>query len=191
MGPFTAISAAFAKTLTFNGRSSRSEFWWYFLALALVQGAAFAADIATVLPYIFAEDIAAMMQFSVFDFFSFWVVLLTGLTSISLQVRRLHDAGYSGFWLFINIVPLGALVLLVFFVMPSKQETSHWGPPAAGGRDVKGRPVTQDAHTRAMQGYACLFERDREPSPEALAARKAEISAYYRSKVLKPQGDPA
>jgi hypothetical protein len=36
-----------------------------------------------------------------------------------------------------------------------------------------------------MQGYGLLFDKDKQPTQQQLAARKAEVSDYYRSRVTK------
>jgi uncharacterized membrane protein YhaH (DUF805 family) len=54
--------------------------------------------------------------------------ILTGLVglalllpSLAVTVRRLHDIGRSGWWIFIAIIPvIGALVLLYWYVQPSQ-----------------------------------------------------------------------
>ncbi|MCX5514141.1 DUF805 domain-containing protein [Kaistia algarum] len=54
--------------------------------------------------------------------------ILTGLVSLGLllpsiavTVRRLHDVGRSGWWIFLGLLPLiGALVLLYWYVQPSQ-----------------------------------------------------------------------
>jgi hypothetical protein len=72
------------------------------------------------------------------------------------------------------------------YVLPSQNSTTVHGTPAAGPVvDRTGKPLTVDAHKRAMQGYALLLDKDKRPSPEQQAARKAEIGDYYRTHVLK------
>ncbi|HEY8242609.1 MAG TPA: DUF805 domain-containing protein, partial [Casimicrobiaceae bacterium] len=47
--------------------------------------------------------------------------------------RRLHDTGRSGWWLLIGLVPLvGAIVLIVFYVMDSQPGTNQYGPNPKG-----------------------------------------------------------
>ena len=42
------------------------------------------------------------------------------LPGLGLSVRRLHDTGRSGWWIFINVIPLiGQLIYLYFTVQPS------------------------------------------------------------------------
>lgn len=51
------------------------------------------------------------------------------IPSIAVGVRRLHDTGRTGWWLLIGFIPLiGAIVLIVFFVLDSQPGTNAYGP---------------------------------------------------------------
>ena len=51
------------------------------------------------------------------------------LPSLAVSVRRLHDIGRTGWWLFIYFVPVvGPLLLLYFFVQPSDEAPNRYGP---------------------------------------------------------------
>lgn len=41
------------------------------------------------------------------------------IPSLAISVRRLRDAGKHWAWLFISLIPLGAIVLIVFLCMPT------------------------------------------------------------------------
>jgi uncharacterized membrane protein YhaH (DUF805 family) len=58
------------------------------------------------------------------DFFS----LLIFLPSLAVSVRRLHDIGMNGWWVLLNLVPLGGLVLLVLFCQDSQPGDNNYGP---------------------------------------------------------------
>ena len=53
------------------------------------------------------------------------VILLPGL---SLCCRRLHDTGRSGHWQWLNLVPYGGIVVLVFCCMDSQRGSNQYGP---------------------------------------------------------------
>lgn len=90
---FEAIRVCLIKYAEFNGRASRSEFWWFALFVTLVTAA---------LAYI---DQNAVSIFSV-------AILLPFL---AVGARRLHDTGRSGWWLFFLLVPIGGLIILGFW----------------------------------------------------------------------------
>ena len=53
-------------------------------------------------------------------------ILLPGL---AVAIRRLHDTGRSGWWLFISLVPLiGSFILLYFYLQNSQPGVNQYGP---------------------------------------------------------------
>jgi uncharacterized membrane protein YhaH (DUF805 family) len=187
MGPITAISTVLSKIFTYSGRASRSEYWWYYLACVLIGLVCLAIDSITIIKLVDLHGEEAMFHIRPLQLATVWAWIATVPPYISVTVRRLHDAGFSGFWTLLYFVPLGGLVLVILHILPSQGTTTAHGTPASGPVvDRTGKPVTADAHQRAMQGYALLFDKDKKPSPQMQAARKAEISDYYRNNVLKP-----
>jgi uncharacterized membrane protein YhaH (DUF805 family) len=56
------------------------------------------------------------------------VNLLLLLPWLAVGVRRLHDTNRTGWWLLIGLVPIvGAIVLLVFFVMDGTHGMNSYG----------------------------------------------------------------
>ncbi len=99
-----AISGAFSHLLTFRGRASRSAFWWFALVAAIAW---------LVLSFIENRSTIAGVILYIIIGLPLWVASLT------LAVRRLHDADHSGWWWWIGLVPLvGWIVLLVFYLLP-------------------------------------------------------------------------
>jgi uncharacterized membrane protein YhaH (DUF805 family) len=186
MGPLTAISTAVAKIFNFSGRAGRSEYWWYFLLYLVVFSICGFLDGAMVVALAEQQGEAAITSLGIFDFKTVIAAVFLMPPMISLTVRRLHDAGFSGFWILIYLVPLGGFALLVLHALPSTgRTTAHGAPAARPTTDPSGKSVPVDAHKRAMQGYAMLYEKDKVPTAETQAARKAEIAEYYRTQVLK------
>lgn len=98
----------------FIGRASRSEYWWFAL---------FNFILAAVISVVFySGDTARMVVTGIVN-----LVLL--LPCLGLSVRRLHDIGKSGWWLFISLIPLvGAILLLVWFCKDSEPQANEYGP---------------------------------------------------------------
>jgi uncharacterized membrane protein YhaH (DUF805 family) len=68
-------------------------------------------------------------------------VLIPG---IAVQVRRLHDIGKSGVWIFISLVPIiGGIWLLVLNCSEGQNGQNQYGP------DPKGRLSEHDANVFA------------------------------------------
>ena len=106
-----AIRDGFSKYVTFSGRSSRSAYWWWYLFGILVLVVSLAIDYA-----LGAGGLLYVL-----------VALAMLLPNLAVLVRRLHDAGHSGWWLLIALLPLiGAIVLLVFTVQDS-EPPNQWG----------------------------------------------------------------
>ncbi|KEJ88753.1 DUF805 domain-containing protein [Sulfitobacter donghicola] len=187
-GPFTAITQAFVHIFNFSGRSTRSEFWWPYLLFTTIYLVATVFDALTFISLVQQHGQNAILELGAASFASPLIALVIFVPILSLSIRRLHDAGFSGFWLLISFIPIvGWLALFVMYLLPSSGKSGlHGSPKQPALNNPSAPPVTIDAHKRAMQGYALLFEKDKEVTPEMQAARKAEISEYYRSKVLKP-----
>jgi len=113
----------------FDGRASRSEFWYF--ALFSFLGSLFFGLIDTLIinPMLGATP-DQMGQGGILQFI-FALVLL--IPSIALAVRRLHDIGKSGWWYLIVFVPIvGILVLLYFFVLDSQPGSNQYGSNPKG-----------------------------------------------------------
>nr|WP_228117023.1 DUF805 domain-containing protein [Lactobacillus amylolyticus] len=42
-------------------------------------------------------------------------------------VRRLHETNHSGWWLWLDLIPLGWLFILYFLILPTVEEPVRWG----------------------------------------------------------------
>lgn len=92
--------------IDFAGRATRTQFWLFALFNFIVY----------IVLYILASKVA-----------SFFSILLTIyslallLPSLAIAARRLHDIGRSAWWLLLLLVPvIGPIVLLIFYILPSK-----------------------------------------------------------------------
>ncbi|MBB2988503.1 DUF805 domain-containing protein [Terracoccus luteus] len=56
------------------------------------------------------------------------LVLAAFLPNLALTVRRLHDTGRSGWWIFLGMIPvIGSIVLLVFYATDSQRGANQYG----------------------------------------------------------------
>ncbi|MCM3500436.1 DUF805 domain-containing protein [Microbacterium sp. P26] len=125
-----AVQRFFKKYATFSGRASRSEFWWWILAnavitfvlsmLALITGGGGGVDAA-------GNPVPPSGLGLVFLIVLFLWGLATIVPHLALLARRLHDSNRSGFWMFIAFVPLvGGIILLVFELLPSDPQGARF-----------------------------------------------------------------
>jgi len=67
-------------------------------------------------------------------------IAATFIPNLALGFRRLHDTNRSAWWLLIGLVPfVGAVVLIVFYLLPSTPGDNNYGPQplsSAGGDSV-------------------------------------------------------
>ena len=145
-----AVKTCFAKYVTFSGRARRSEHWYFFLFITLIQIVLYIwlmtgimgpmgefiqrggdpQDVEAIkeifLGAITSPACIALIAFS----------LATLLPIIAVQIRRMHDTGRSGWWsmtywggnLLSVFVPFASLVGAIWFIStepPSPSATSR------------------------------------------------------------------
>lgn len=95
-----------SKYAQFEGKATRSEYWYFVLANLII------AIILGIISGIIGDETGIL---------SLIYGLIVFLPTLAVAVRRLHDIGKSGWWWFINIVPIiGSIWFLILMVMPSK-----------------------------------------------------------------------
>ncbi|PFG44642.1 uncharacterized membrane protein YhaH (DUF805 family) [Isoptericola jiangsuensis] len=115
MGFGDAVKSVFGNYATFSGRARRSEFWFWYLFMAIVGavgGTVLGITAGTTLDI--ETGTVSGGFWAVYAVFML-VMLALVLPSIAVSVRRLHDTDRSGFWYFLGFVPFGGIVLLVFW----------------------------------------------------------------------------
>jgi uncharacterized membrane protein YhaH (DUF805 family) len=135
-----AVTRFFKRYVRFDGRSSRSEYWWVTLALTVVFGVLYALTYGTA-TYETVQTVNGATRVAHFSpvgvtasVISAVLGLATILPSIAVTVRRLHDGGFSGWLYLLNLVPfLGSLVVLILTIMPSKPEGRRFDRPGVQG----------------------------------------------------------
>ena len=105
----------------FAGRSTRSDYWWVWLGNIILY-IPFFLTYGNALANSRKEGALITLGFIAIIYFIFGLALL--LPSLALMVRRLRDAGFHWALIFILFVPLGSIVLLVLFAMPTKEEAT-------------------------------------------------------------------
>lgn len=102
-----AIKICFTKYITFSGRASRAEYWWWFLFSFLVG------------------TVTSMLN----DYLSFAASLVLFIPSLAVAWRRMHDIGKGGGWWFINFIPVvGFIIFIIWCVKESEHQPNRFGP---------------------------------------------------------------
>lgn len=148
MGFVEAVKKCFANYANFNGRARRSEFWWFYLAVGVVNGILgwilqiFAAKKAALLSEAMNaafsgaenyQELAAQhdsygtINLIIMIIMGVWA-LATLLPFLAAQARRLHDIGKSGhlLWLWL-LCGIGGLIPLIMCIADGKPEPNQYG----------------------------------------------------------------
>ncbi|MFL4470245.1 DUF805 domain-containing protein [Tateyamaria armeniaca] len=188
MGFFQAVNTVFAGFFKFSGRATRPEYWWFFLFEIIVVSVLLVLDVwmfinASISSQSTLERTVASL--SPFDFLLFYYFIITFFPRMAVTIRRLHDVGLSGFFYLLYFVPIvGGLVVFVLTLLPSEGDDNIHGPHRPGGSGPRHSPDGSPRKHDPMQGYAVLDKIKEDPTPEMIAARKAEVRALYEQRVL-------
>lgn len=109
-------SICLSKFADFSGRARRREYWTFALVNCLI------AMLLLILGLAFGEDSpASNIMVTIF-----YLIML--VPNLSVSVRRLHDIGKSGWYMFLSLIPLiGGLFLLVWALMDSEPGENQYG----------------------------------------------------------------
>ena len=112
-----AIGACMGKYATFEGRASRSEYWWFYLfTILLAWGAALGG---------------AAMSHNGGNALSLLINLAMFLPTLAAGARRLHDTNRSGWWLLLLITVIGLIPLIYWWAKESDPAENQYGPKPA------------------------------------------------------------
>ena len=112
------VNCLMEKYADFEGRASRSEYWYFVLfnILAYLGLAIVTVVLAGITGFDLLVAVPTLYLFG---------TLIPGL---AVTARRLHDTDRSGWWQLLNFVPFGGIVLLVFCVQDSTFGRNNNGP---------------------------------------------------------------
>lgn len=128
-----AVRSCLQKYATFDGRATRSEFWWFYLFVVIVNAIMYIPFLIFTIIAGAASDgsaIATLFLVIAVIWAILWVVVGIGLIIPQLAVgcRRLHDRGQSGWFQLLLLVPCGNIVLIVLWVMEGSPGDNAYGP---------------------------------------------------------------
>ena len=115
---FAVVKLGFKRYFDFKGRSSRSEYWWWFLFITVIStitraidSGALGADPGG------AGELPGLLN-------SVWGLAVL-IPSIAVTVRRLHDTNRSGWWALLALVPLIGIIVLLYWAIKAGDEQSN------------------------------------------------------------------
>ena len=119
VGPLGYWVGCLRKYATFTGRARRAEYWWYTLFNVILY--AIVLTVAFLISYQTESSVATGVIIFVY-------LLGVLLPTLAVTARRLHDAGLSGWWQLIGIIPGGSIAVLVMTILPGKPGQNQYGP---------------------------------------------------------------
>jgi len=119
MGFGEAINSGFRNYVTFSGRASRSEFWYWALFNFLLSIAAGIIDVA-----LFPDNGLSP--------FNSLVSLALFLPSLAVGARRLHDIDRTAWWLLLILTIVGSILLIIWACLKGTPGPNRYGEDPLG-----------------------------------------------------------
>ena len=94
-----AVKSGFDNLANFEGRATRSEFWWFWAAIAV------------------PSIILNLILVSIIPFVGWLIGLVATVLTLSAAVRRLHDSGRPGMWMVPFFAVTTLMTLLAFIAL--------------------------------------------------------------------------
>jgi uncharacterized membrane protein YhaH (DUF805 family) len=115
-----SIKTCFNKFSDFQGRASRSEFWWFVLFVVIAN---------TVSNAIFKGGTIGMV-----------IGVILFVPEIAAAVRRLHDIGKKGAWALLLLIPIANFLAIYWLIQKSEPTANAYGPVPADA-EISATPV--------------------------------------------------
>ena len=117
MGFMEAVKSVYSRYVDFQGRSPRSEYWWFYLFFMIVY----------VLSFVLGAVTGGLGLIILVIF-----VLGSFLPMLAVTIRRLHDLDKSGWFILLSFIPLVGLILLYWFCLKGTDGDNQFGPDPLG-----------------------------------------------------------
>lgn len=121
------IKDFFDKMLISEGRTSRKDFWYTILYMMIFN------IVFSIIFGLIANIIGTIIKLPTLVRIVLFVVnAIILLSTVSLQIRRLHDTNKSTLFIFFNLIPvIGQLIVLYFYCLPGDAEANDYGAPVS------------------------------------------------------------
>jgi uncharacterized membrane protein YhaH (DUF805 family) len=216
MGMFKAVGSVYANMFNFSGRARRAEYWWYALFIFLMSILLQAALVFWLIRTVGSDPAAIQSAMKHYEddiaTWSLWFgagyFIFVFIPQLAVTVRRLHDTGRSGWWMFkpflvsfaIGFVGTFLAVFLgggtaspaiMLLVATASLGCMIWFivvlclPGIYGNNRFGPDPIPNRKRPAREAGHPALVkEMDEELGRQVAAQRKAEFENYYRARVV-------
>jgi len=158
-GPVDAIRTCLVKFCDFRGRASRSEFWWFFLAVSpfLIDRSVWIFPLAWL--GVLSLPIETLSRIFITAFFA---ASLMRLPLWAVAVRRLHDINFHGWWILPDVIVTALSVVAMVYMLHIKGiDYAGLDNPIVSwmltNRAALSPSFWQTAHALLMLYYGALF----------------------------------
>jgi uncharacterized membrane protein YhaH (DUF805 family) len=117
-----AVSTALRNYKNLSGRASRSEFWYWYAFIVIV-------NLLTSIPVIYTAMMVSNYVFVLpFATAELAIAIFLIMPTIAAAARRLHDTDKSGWYMLIFLIPLiGGIMMIVMLAQPSQPGSNRFG----------------------------------------------------------------
>ena len=112
-----SVKICFYKFFNTNGRAKRSEYWYFFLFIWIVN-----ITTAVLEALIFWDSY--LLEYGPI---SNTISLILLIPAVNACTRRLHDVNRSGWWQLLYFTIIGGLVILYWNIKKGNEETNRFG----------------------------------------------------------------
>ncbi|MWN89996.1 DUF805 domain-containing protein [Gilliamella sp. Pra-s65] len=109
----------YRKMFCYKGRSTRSEFGFFILIQIIILWLSFAL--------LFSMD--KILPDAILGICVMLIFIVTFLTMLSYNIRRLHDIGTSGLWCFVYLLCPGAIIGASLIIKPTSGDNQYGSNP--------------------------------------------------------------
>ena len=124
--PITAFVRTI-KSWNGEGRAQRSEYWWGGIAYSFCIAIVFSILMIPA-SFMFIDSSSTESDLAMIFLLFTLVILIFYIPILSQTIRRLHDAGYSGWFIALGLIPyVGGIILFVLCVLPTQPHPNKYG----------------------------------------------------------------
>lgn len=129
-----AVKYVYGNYANFQGRASRSEFWWFYLFYAIIAVALYviyfvglaASPKTEISSGVYEVSMGPLAIIAIILLAIWWLANLIPI--LAVWIRRLHDSDKSGWWMLLLFAcGVGGIVLFIFALLPGTPGPNKYG----------------------------------------------------------------